>query len=234
MHYFYGHMQVNYNKTSYEDWLAKSYVKQMSGNQHNRQAATWRKLYLSRAKLKASSSTSALLSGFAMVALVEIQIEEDVSPALLIVFSVCTTLLVSVHLLALMISTCILPNIEAVSNVHNVNAVNESPHEKMNILIQMAWAFSTGLGILLFLTEIVLICWVKFDVKRIGNNKGAAWASTAVVIPVGVIFIIFSFHFYRQLISHKVEQKAKDIEELARLANDIDMNNHNSGGIQIV
>lgn len=60
-------MQVNYNKTSYEDWLAKSYVKQMSGNQHNRQAATWRKLYLSRAKLKASSSTSALLSGFAMV-----------------------------------------------------------------------------------------------------------------------------------------------------------------------
>lgn len=168
------------------------------------------------------------------VALVEIQIEEDVSPALLIVFSVCTTLLVSVHLLALMISTCILPNIEAVSNVHNVNAVNESPHEKMNILIQMAWAFSTGLGILLFLTEIVLICWVKFDVKKIGNNKGAAWASTAVVIPVGVIFIIFSFHFYRQLISHKVEQKAKDIEELARLANDIDMNNHNSGGIQIV
>lgn len=60
-------MQINQNKTSYEDWLAQSYVRQMSGNQHNRQAVTWRKLYLSRAKLKASSSTSALLSGFAMV-----------------------------------------------------------------------------------------------------------------------------------------------------------------------
>lgn len=130
-----------------------------------------------------------------------------------------------------MISTCILPNIEAVSNVHNVNAVNESPHEKMNVLIQMAWAFSTGLGILLFLTEIVLICWVKFDVNRLKNNKAAAWASTGVVIPVGMIFVVFSFIFYRQLISHKVEQKAKDIEELARLANDID--NHNNG-IQIV
>lgn len=166
------------------------------------------------------------------VALVEIQIESDVSPALLIVFCVCTTLLVSVHLLALMISTCILPNIEAVSNVHNVNAVNESPHEKMNILIQMAWAFSTGLGIILFLTEIVLICWVKFDTKAVNHSRGAAWASTAVVIPVGIIFVIFSFHFYRKLISHKVEQKTKDIEELAKLANDIEMNTGN--GIQTV
>ena len=78
--------------------------------------------------------------------MVEIQIDENPPTALLVMFSVCTTLLVTVHLIALMISTCILPNIEAISNVHSVQAVNESPHDKMRHCVEMAWICSTGLG----------------------------------------------------------------------------------------
>ncbi|XP_041348391.1 calcium release-activated calcium channel protein 1-like [Gigantopelta aegis] len=207
----------NISKT-YEEWLLDSYVDRMS-NQHTNQALSWRRLYLSRAKLKASSRTSALLSGFAMVAMVEVQIDQPegqppIPDALLVVFGVCTTLLVTVHLMALMISTCIVPNIEAVSNVHNMTAVNESPHEAMRVCIEIAWICSTGIGILLFLGEIAILCWVKF--YRISPN--AAIASTVIIIPACVLFIAFSLVFYKKLVAHKYERHSEGLRELESLA----------------
>ena len=154
------------------------------------------------------------------VAMVEVQLDadHDYPPGLLIAFSACTTVLVAVHLFALMISTCILPNIEAVSNVHNLNSVKESPHERMHRHIELAWAFSTVIGTLLFLAEVVLLCWVKFlplkkqpgqlrptskppaggaaaNVSSTGGitpGQAAAIASTTIMVPFGLIFIVFA------------------------------------------
>lgn len=153
-------------------------------------------------------------------------------PALLIAFSACTTVLVAVHLFALMVSTCILPNIEAVSNVHNLNSVKESPHERMHRHIELAWAFSTVIGTLLFLAEVVLLCWVKFlPVKpKLGNSTessgvAAAITSTSIMVPFGLIFIVFAVHFYRSLVSHKTDRQFQELEELSnltRLQNELD------------
>lgn len=169
------------------------------------------------------------------VAMVEVQLEHSYPypPALLIAFSACTTVLVAVHLFALMVSTCILPNIEAVSNVHNLNSVKESPHERMHRHIELAWAFSTVIGTLLFLAEVVLLCWVKFlPIKPIKSNNGtvssgvaAAITSTSIMVPFGLIFIVFAVHFYRSLVSHKTDRQFQELEELSnltRLQNELD------------
>lgn len=228
----------------YRDWVRRSYLELVSSNHHSAQALSWRKLYLSRAKLKASSRTSALLSGFAMVAMVEVQLEMQYSypGVLLIAFSVCTTVLVAVHLFALLISTCILPNVEAVSNIHNLNSVSESPHERMHHYIELAWGFSTALGILLFLAEVVLLCWIKFlpvaskkpaptppaptaDTQYSGWQ--AALASTIIMVPVGIIFVLFTIHFYRSLVRHKTERHHQEIEELHKIK--IQLDGHERG-----
>lgn len=104
-----------------------------------------------------------------------------------------------------------------VSNVHNVNAVKESPHEKMQVFIQMAWAFSTGIGIILFLAEITIICWLQF----LTVNRNAAIASTVIVGPVLVIFLLFAAFFYKRLISHKYERSYKDLEDLEQIAEEL-------------
>ncbi|KAM7088523.1 protein orai-2 isoform 1-T4 [Ciconia maguari] len=227
----------------YRDWVRRSYLELVTSNHHSVQALSWRKLYLSRAKLKASSRTSALLSGFAMVAMVEVQLEVQYKypQMLLIAFSACTTVLVAVHLFALLISTCILPNVEAVSNIHNLNSISESPHERMHPYIELAWGFSTVLGILLFLAEVVLLCWIKFlpvgsilknettTVEKPSGHAGwqSALVSTIIMVPVGLIFVVFTIHFYRSLVRHKTERHNREIEELHKLK--VQLDGHDRG-----
>ncbi|XP_067010960.1 calcium release-activated calcium channel protein 1 isoform X1 [Anabrus simplex] len=200
---------------SYEEKMSQS-----GDGLHSPGYLSWRKLQLSRAKLKASSKTSALLSGFAMVAMVEVQLNDrsKVPQEMLIAFAICTTLLVAVHMLALMISTCILPNIDAVCNLHSISLVHESPHERLHWYIETAWAFSTLLGLLLFLCEIAILCWVKFY----DFSKLAAWSACIVLIPVLIIFLAFAVHFYRSLVTHKYEVTVSGIRELELLKEQIE------------
>lgn len=166
---------------------------------------------------------------------VELETQYQYPRVLLLAFSVCTTVLVAVHLFALLISTCILPNVEAVSNIHNLNSVSESPHERMHHYIELAWGFSTALGILLFLAEVVLLCWIKFlplgssrapPAPEAGADNDGGWqaalAATVIMVPVGVVFLVFTVHFYRSLVRHKTERHHQEIEELHKIKVQLD------------
>ena len=206
----------------------------------------WQQLYLSRAKLKAVSRTSALLAGFAMVAMVEVQLSvgANFDPVLLILFSIVTTLLIAVHLFALMISTCLLPNIEAASSisVHDVSAMKMSPHKQMKWFIECAWILSIGVGLILFLIEIALLIWLKFvpldhESPSVAKNVNAtsspasqstsskpfevgrisAITATGFLVPICIVFAYFAWYFYRTLAQQRVEQVKERMNEFNEL-----------------
>lgn len=89
--------------------------------------------------------------------------------------------------------------------------------------IETAWAFSTLLGLLLFLIEIAILCWVKFY----DFSKAAAWSASIILIPVLVIFLVFAIHFYRSLVTHKYEVTVSGIRELELLKEQIEAGDAN-------
>lgn len=102
--------------------------------------------------------------------------------------------------------------------------MNESPHERMRVHIEIAWAFSTVFGILLFLIELAILCWVKFwDIGLQTNKSGqtAALVATIMLLPIGLIFIGFALHFYTTLVSHKFEQSEMNLIEAEKIANQL-------------
>ncbi|CAH3163150.1 unnamed protein product, partial [Pocillopora meandrina] len=49
----------------------------------------------------------------------------------------------------------------------------------------IVWIFSTGLGTLLFLAKIAILCWVKFY----NHSEPAAVAASVVLVPVCIVLI---------------------------------------------
>lgn len=88
--------------------------------------------------------------------------------------------------------------------------VHESPHEKMHMYIELAWGCSTVLGILLFMVEVIILCWIQFY----SVLKEAAYVATAILVPFLILFIWFAIIFYRNLVAHTYETRKSQIEEL--------------------
>ena len=148
------------------------------------------------------------------IALVEVELDGSIPSSLFVAFSICTTLVVAIHLVALLISTCILPNLEAATNIRNYYSIDDSSHEQMHWYIELAWILSTGFGIILFLLQMALLTWVRF----LPYSVTAPAVSTAIIIPLLGLFIIFAFHFYRRLVAHQYELATKNLEEVQMLA----------------
>ncbi|XP_046386460.1 calcium release-activated calcium channel protein 1-like [Ischnura elegans] len=199
---------------------------------YTRETLSWRRMHASRAKLKETVVSSTLLCVFALECMVELQVQVPTQCPdwLFTLFAVNTTVLISVHVIATMISTYILPSIDSVCAEQEEwessgldpalwgVKPSESPHELMRGFIETAWIFSTVVGLFLFLTEVSLLSWVKFwDV----SIPAAAYGSAAVV-PFIVLCAAFCFRFHSILAGHTYEVRAMGLKQVEEIKERLD------------
>ena len=111
-------------------------------------------------------------------------------------------------------SYSMLPNIEAVASTPGFVHVSESPHEKLSQYIEIAWTFSTVFGILLFMLDIAILCWVKF--RDIGTRDGTNSGRIASIVATVLLILGFAVHFYRTLV-----KSARGLEELETMVSQL-------------
>ncbi|CAF1557213.1 unnamed protein product [Rotaria sp. Silwood1] len=175
-------------------------------------------LFYRKSKLESVNETSALLSGFAIVAIVELSLDSykdnKSNNGLIICYAIISCLLVGIHLLALLMSMCILPELKSVIRQSDswINNENKKPLSSLNIYIEIAWVVSTGFGLFLFIIELGLIIWIKVS----GFSRLAAISSLITLCLVGFPFILFAIGFYIHVTRDKIHLHQIDLDKIER------------------
>jgi hypothetical protein len=152
------------------------------------------------------------------VAIVELSLDsyknENSNDSLLVCYAIISCLLVGIHLLALLMSMCILPELKSVIRQSDLWINNETtkPLSSLNIFIEIAWVVSTGLGLFLFLIELGIIIWIKVS----GFSHVAAISALVTLCVVGCPFILFAIGFYIRVTRAKVHLHQTDLEKIER------------------
>lgn len=146
-------------------------------------------------QLKSLAHQSALIGGFCMVSLVEVEIPDNVSPILLISFSCTGALVVCFMLISMLNATFLLVAILRYDTV------------KREIAFPFFWQTRCeedwrlglrvfALGVPLFIATLAQIGWVMYW----GKTEGPAWiyASSCVTLIATVTIVIYLFHIERK------------------------------------
>jgi len=188
----------NNNKTDEEIWGNPNYM-------------SWKRLQLSKAKLKGVTQMAAMMAGFSVVATVELDLRAANNEYLLTVFATTTALLVTSTMLSIMIATCILPHIEAIAKLNSDQMLKHSPHDLLINYIDLSWVLANTVSIALFIIDVILICWIKFP-------RLPAICVTVIMIPALLLLCIFSLIFYRRTLNHQYVLSDKKYNELELLS----------------
>jgi len=149
-------------------------------------------------------------------AMVELQVNVPTTcPAWLFsLYAANTVLLIASNIFALMVSTCLLPRMSAISEEYNVADLHEvptfSPHDRLKGLVSLSAGLAHVFGLFLFLIELILLNWVKFWDFSIP----AATAGSITMVPFMILFAISLMHLKKLLAEHKCSFRESKIKEV--------------------
>ena len=131
--------------------------------------------------------------------MVDMKLEDRHPNSLLIPFAVITSILVFVHLFALMLATYMLPELDAVVSVPNKELTRRPSNIAQGICVKMTWILSHVLGIFLFLVQFILLAVVKFYPINIETEDRykAAIATGVIIVTLTLGTVLAMLVWYR-------------------------------------
>ena len=161
--------------------------------------------------------------------MVEVDLEKETPPGILIPFAMLTALLIFVHLFSLIIATRLLPELEAFINNPNLNV--PLPITKgYSWPVQLVWYLSNIVGVVLFLVELVLVAYVKFFPydDSVSGRLHVGTATLVVVFTLSAISFPFIVILFRSLSSKKIKFHEQKLEKAFVLLESINQSNASS------
>jgi len=174
---------------------------------------------MNASRLKYAQQSSALLAGFSISVLVQMNLTSGISDGMWILFGLMTSTVVAVHLFAVLVSICLLPHIEAYNKLnfwkvkegHQIN-FKMSPHTKFRGYITAAWNASTVVGIVLFLAEVIVVGWVHLSLY----SMNTAYAITAFISPLMLLFVLFAWDFHVSVLEYQLALRDDALQDAQR------------------
>lgn len=160
------------------------------------------------------------------VGLVEIEVSPTTPPGLLILFAMHSAVLVFIHLLSLMLATFLLPELEAAGTG---DLASFQQHNSLDIAksftVQLCWILSNVVGIILLISEIILVAFVKFypTDESPPTNIHAATGTILILLVLCILAIPLIIYQSRVVAKHKLKFHERGLGQARQMLEDINI-----------
>ncbi|KAL7671284.1 hypothetical protein ACOME3_006185 [Neoechinorhynchus agilis] len=116
-----------------------------------------------------------------------------------------------------MISTMVLASVDFIpsdeTSTERIEFMSDKAFEAADVYVDIAWILSTFLGLFLFLIDLALVCWIKFQIV----STAAAIVASAVIIVTLTAMSVIVFHLRLKMSKIRMAIRKTELRNFQRL-----------------